>query len=149
MLYCLSQYTCSVFLCQSITVEHRGACRTIMGIGHTYMVGLRLRECRSHSCRFFFEAFTVWTAVDTAQNGRITVYGCLISKCAIGSRICCIYHYLKKNIMILVQTLNYTWGPDDSHIIWASRCQLVIGSPYGRLMVCSQEPRFENAYLHL
>ena len=32
--------------------------------------------------------------------------------------------------MILVQTLNYTWGPDDSRIIWASCCRLVIGSPW-------------------
>ena len=78
------------------TVWCRGVHRTVTGISRTYTVGLRLREYCSRSRRFFFEAFTVWTAVDTAQNGRITVYRCLISKCAIGSRICCIFHYLKK-----------------------------------------------------
>ena len=37
----------------------RGARRTVTGGGRTYTVGLRLRECRSHSRRHCFEAITV------------------------------------------------------------------------------------------
>ena len=63
----------------------RGARRTITGIGHTHTEGLWLRGCRSRSRRYFFKALTVWTAVVTAQNGRITVYG--IEKCTLNNKI--------------------------------------------------------------
>jgi hypothetical protein len=53
------------------TIVFRGACRTVTGVGQTHMVGLQLWGCHSHSHWYFVKVLTVWTAVVTAQNGRI------------------------------------------------------------------------------
>ena len=71
---------------KKFTDPNRGARRTVTGIGRTYTVGLRLR-----------------TAVGTAQNGRITVYGkVLIVSCCRSSFLPVVWRYRPSVVFAVV-----------------------------------------------
>ena len=52
----------------------RGVCRTVTGIGRTYTVGLQLQDAIAVAIDISSRPSRLRTAVDMAQNCRITVY---------------------------------------------------------------------------